>query len=543
MKKIIVYISLFFSILTFSYTDILNNYNVDIYVNKNGSLHVIEKIEYITSLENKHGIIRFLPFQNNGSYFKMEDRIRFSNLKIYNENKKGYPFVKKIDDNSMYLKVGSPDDYLKSNNIYTYIFEYDVYNVLRTKDDITQLYYNVIGQYFDMPILNVFVNISGIDGDIYVYTGSYGENKNNYILTRNGNNINIRNKEPLSPYEGMTFKLNSTTFDYTTKNELYNKYMTYKIIFIAPFILAITIISIIFGFILKNKYKDHKSIIINYDTKLSPNLCAILNNSNSKQIIITIFSLMSKGYITNKNGKYILLDKNYEDLNKEEEMFCNLVTNFSLNQNILKSDRLSVRINEIIEDINLQYVSKNSKLTNFTLLAFFELIICAYLLLINIYVAKDLIILIPILLLLVLNLIHSFYIKKITTKLQEDIREIKGYKKYLEKVEAKEIEKFKDEDEVIKYFKKILPYMIAFDLEKRFEYLVKEYIKLNNFNMSILDYLFIYEMYSLPQIYDNLLNDYMKSSRNKFNSGSGGFSGGSSGFSGGGFSGGGGSSW
>ena len=135
-----------------------------------------------------------------------------------------------------------------------------------------------------------------------------------------------------------------------------------------------------------------------------------------------------------------------------------------------------------------------------------------------------------------------------------------GMKMYIKTAEANQIMKFNDVDELVAYFKGILPYAVALGVKNEAIKLMKNTIKLYNFDESTYSYINrgvhfnTYDSFILANTvsrvynnaYDKIREERFSTLRNDSGSssgfGGGGFSSGG-GFSGGGSGGGGGGSW
>ena len=137
-----------------------------------------------------------------------------------------------------------------------------------------------------------------------------------------------------------------------------------------------------------------------------------------------------------------------------------------------------------------------------------------------------------------------------------------GMKMYIKTAEANQIMKFNDVDELVAYFKGILPYAVALGVKNEVVKLMKNTIKLYDFDESTYSYInrgvhfnsynnfFLSDMISrgynnaYNKIAEERFSTLRESSRNSSGGGfgGGGFSSGG-GFSGGGSGGGGGGSW
>ena len=153
---------------------------------------------------------------------------------------------------------------------------------------------------------------------------------------------------------------------------------------------------------------------------------------------------------------------------------------------------------------------------------------------------------------MILFVVYFMVIGKYTDKGLREKEYLKGMKMYIKTAEENKIQKFNDVDELVEYFKGILPYAVALGVKNEAIKLMEKSIRLNNFEESgnyvssrvhMPSYYYSDLTRSLSReynkAYEKISEENFKASRS--HSG-GGFSGGRS-RSGGGSGGGGGGSW
>ena len=163
----------------------------------------------------------------------------------------------------------------------------------------------------------------------------------------------------------------------------------------------------------------------------------------------------------------------------------------------------------------------------------------------------------------IIFVMYSIYSKLIGKYTNEGIRNkeyLDGMKMYIKTAEANQIMKFNDVDELVGYFKGILPYAVALGVKNEAIKLMQKTIKLYNFDENTyydINRRVYYDSYNnrflsnaisrgYNNAYDKIMEDRFKDLKSA-GGGSGGFGGGGfssgGGFSGGGSGGGGGGSW
>ena len=141
-------------------------------------------------------------------------------------------------------------------------------------------------------------------------------------------------------------------------------------------------------------------------------------------------------------------------------------------------------------------------------------------------------------------IIYSKLMKEYMEKSLRQEEHLDGMKMYIKTAEANQIMKFNDVDELVEYFKGILPYAVALGVKNKAVKLLENTIKLYNFDENIQDEInrrVYYDSYDSKFLLNTISREYDKV-REEMGVSEGGFSS-DGGFSGGGSGGGGGESW
>jgi uncharacterized membrane protein len=153
------------------------SFDDNITVNSDSSINVSENIKYFFS-EPKHGIFRYIPNKyldkTNNKYFKTP----IENISVTDENSIPYEFEKQQSGDFLELQIGDPGSKITGTHIY--VIKYKVTGVINYFSDHDELYWNVTGSGWEVPIGSVTANItlpSGAQADQIkqiCYTGSTG---------------------------------------------------------------------------------------------------------------------------------------------------------------------------------------------------------------------------------------------------------------------------------------------------------------------------------------------------------------------------------
>lgn len=185
----------------------IQNFDSNITINKDGAINVDEKIIYDFGDLYRHGIYREIPFiktNKEGKKFEIE----FKNISVTDENGKNYRFTKTKNEEILRLKIGDPDRTI--TGVHTYIISYQVAGALTYFSDHDELYWNVTGDKWSVPIDRATSEVVLSDGiekneiNTKCYTGAQGSTAQNCITSVQQNSVSIRSQDSLRVYEGMT---------------------------------------------------------------------------------------------------------------------------------------------------------------------------------------------------------------------------------------------------------------------------------------------------------------------------------------------------
>ena len=353
----------------------IRNYEVTVQINKNGTLTVNEVIDYQFGEEFKHGIYRDIPLRSKRFGFDVHKSfVKMNWIKRDGEDEE---YTKNHFYEGIRYRIGSETELVnlyKTESVYE--LNYDIYNAVFEKDGIYQVYYNAIGQFWNVPIEQASVIIRFPDGQkikkneiekLEVYTGSYGEKGENYDILENDEEIHISTKE-LEAKNGLTFMLNLKTdkISPTLVDKLKIVYLSNPAIIILPFLLLFLTIYSIVTWKFFGKDPQGKSVIpeFNLPKDISPMFAAYINGERDTVEILNagIFTLLTKGFIVanrvngeikyNKESKTVYTQET--ELAEEERMLLDSLS--SEKNDIFGSEkRIYNKANSIIEILKDKY--------------------------------------------------------------------------------------------------------------------------------------------------------------------------------------------
>lgn len=170
----------------------------NITINQDSSVNVTETINYYFPTA-RHGIYRYIPYRyqddRNNKYFKTP----ITNVSVTDKNLVAYQFSQSHEKNNLLLKIGDPDKTITGEH--TYIISYKVTGVINYFDNHDELYWNVTGNDWSVPIENVEANVtlpSAVEESSVLqqcYTGSFGSTAQDCVKSFTNGVANFSTKE------------------------------------------------------------------------------------------------------------------------------------------------------------------------------------------------------------------------------------------------------------------------------------------------------------------------------------------------------------
>jgi len=139
----------------------ITDYAVVMELQRDGTMQVTETIAYdfTDSASDKHGIIREIPTEFNTDN-NAEIRVYpLSNIEVSSPTGAPADFDESNNDHATELKIGDADKTVSGQQ--TYEISYDVKGVLNGFDDHQELYWNAIGDEWNVPIAKATATVRG----------------------------------------------------------------------------------------------------------------------------------------------------------------------------------------------------------------------------------------------------------------------------------------------------------------------------------------------------------------------------------------------
>lgn len=530
----------------------IQDYQVEMKINRDNTVNITEKIIYDFGDQARHGIYREIPYkyQARAGNFTVGVKV----ISVNNENNEPYMYTIAKSNGKVKIKIGDPDETI--SGVYTYIINYQVNRVINFFNDHDELYWNVTGNGWAVPIDRTGIIIKlppgakAEDIEARCFTGKLGSIEQNCQVTNVSNSqVGYSVFNILPPQEGLTVVLGWPKGILTAPTLLTQLKWILKDNPLLLLPLIVFLIMYLLWFFRGRDLGAKRAIIPQYETPndlLPAEIGALIDERvNLADISSTIIDLAVRGYIKikesgNKDWELIKL-KDFNGLKVWEGDFIEEV--FNKNQSVKISElenkfyqhlpKLKKSLYQLLVEKDYFPVSPQKTRLVYSLAAialiFLGLIVMPFFgggLNIAFLAISGIIII----------WLGQYMPRKTKTgtKIYQDIL---GYKMYLSVAEKARIKFSNAPEKKPEVFEKHLPYAMVLGVEKKWASLFKNiYLtkpgwyegNFTTFNSLVLI---------------NTLNNFNYSAKNIIASQASGAAHGNSGFSGGGFGGGGGGSW
>jgi uncharacterized membrane protein YgcG len=462
----------------------ISEFRSNIVVNSDATINIQEEITYVFP-DYRRGIEWTYPVTY--SVFSLRRPTLFNLERVYYyptqspENIIEEMYEETVDTGWIRLRIGDPD--VRIIGEYTYVIEYELkYTGISYFEDNDEVYLNIIGPGWSVPILNASANIQ-LPGEIIdsvCYAGLEGSVAQNCVINTINNTLNISTIDTLQPYEGLTFavSLPKGAIEDTTREQT-----ILAILANIGVLLPIPVGIFLFVF-LRRKYRNKKLTVIPHyqpEKDMDAMSSGLLYSNKYKPSYISalLIELAVKGYVKIKsigkrNYEFEYTGKDYSNLTEHQRTLLSKIFADSESVNIKKLDKfyettqkVHVESEQYLRDIKAISISKTnakSVLTGLSIALIFLSVFSFPFLVIFAAIGWSIGLLISSILLLIFSLLL------IDIRSNEGNRKyhyLKGLRMYIDTAEKKRIEFHSNPKMFNKVFETLLPYAMIFGLERK----------------------------------------------------------------------------
>ena len=279
---------------------VIQQFDETVEVNPNGTIEVTETIE-ARFTGAWHGIYRTIPVEYD-TLQHLNYSLLLEPLSVTDYGGNPLKYEQKREGRYLKFKISVPH---AQDRTRTVIIRYRVLNAIRFFDDHDELYWNVTGDEWDVPIRSVSAKIdlpAGVTGlHAIAFTGVYGSRDRDAQVEANGNLVEVRTNHPLSYREGLTAVVG------WDKGFVQPPSTAMRItLFLRSnwplFLPVVAFVIMLWLWWTRGRDPERGSIAVQYEPpdKLTPGECGTLvdNEAAMRDITATLVDLAVKGYLT-----------------------------------------------------------------------------------------------------------------------------------------------------------------------------------------------------------------------------------------------------
>ena len=278
----------------------VKDFNEQVTVNADGTIEVTEIID-VRFVGAYHGIYRTIPVE-----YETPQRLNYSlllePLSVTDDDARPLKYEQTRQGRYLRFKITVPN---AENATRTVILRYRILNALRFFEDHDELYWNVTGDEWEVPIESASAHIelpAGATGIRAVaYTGVFGSRAQDARVQINGNKVEIQTNHPLGFHEGLTAVVG------WDKGFVHEPGAGARVLFFLrsnwPLFIPIGAFFIMFWlWWTRGRDPEKDAVTVQYEPpdKLTPGECGTLvdNEAAMRDITATLVDLAVKGYLT-----------------------------------------------------------------------------------------------------------------------------------------------------------------------------------------------------------------------------------------------------
>ena len=213
MKKIFLFLATLFAFVSARaqqeyYAEGIISFHADIHIDNSGLISITEHIKVFAAGDQiRKGIFRTIPVYRED----VHGRKKRVDITVNEVTKNGQPepFVTSSEGDNIKIRIGDKDIDLESG-VYEYAIQYETKGHVGFFEDFDELYWNVTGNDWSLPIIKASATITLPEGGgslkrTSCYTGAFGSKASNCSVQYDSlGNPTFTCNQPLDPGEGFT---------------------------------------------------------------------------------------------------------------------------------------------------------------------------------------------------------------------------------------------------------------------------------------------------------------------------------------------------
>jgi len=280
---------------------VIQHFDDEVVVSEDGTIDVTETIEARFSGENWHGLYRSIPIEYTNPQ-GLNYTLLIDHISATDSDERTLKWEQSSEGRYTKFKIYIPN---ADDSTHTIVFHYRVLDALRFFEDHDELYWNVTGNDWEVPIQSASAHIAlpaGVTGlHAIAYTGGINSRAQDAVVEVKDNSVDIHTTRPLSFHEGLTAVVGfDKGFVHPPSGAArFIQFLRSNI----PLLIPIIVFFVMFWlWWTRGRGPERQAIAVQYEPpdKLTPGECGTLvdNEAAMRDITATLVDLAVKGYMT-----------------------------------------------------------------------------------------------------------------------------------------------------------------------------------------------------------------------------------------------------
>ena len=280
---------------------IIQHFDDEVVVSEDGTIDVTETIEARFSGENWHGLYRSIPIEYTNPQ-GLNYTLLIDHVSATDSDGRALKWEQSSEGRYTKFKIYVPN---ADDSTHTIVFHYRVLDALRFFEDHDELYWNVTGNDWEVPIQSASAHIAlpaGVTGlHAVAYAGAVNSRAQDAVVEVKDNSVDIHTTRPLSFHEGLTAVVGfDKGFVHPPSGATrFIQFLRSNI----PLLIPIIVFFVMFWlWWTRGRGPERQAIAVQYEPpdKLTPGECGTLvdNEAAMRDITATLVDLAVKGYMT-----------------------------------------------------------------------------------------------------------------------------------------------------------------------------------------------------------------------------------------------------
>jgi uncharacterized membrane protein len=280
---------------------VIQHFDDEVIVSEDGTIDVTETIQAHFSGENWHGLYRMIPTEYTNPE-GLNYSLLIDHIAVTDSDGHSLKYEQSREGRYTKFKIYIPH---ADDSTHTVVLHYRVLDAIRFFEDHDELYWNVTGNDWEVPIQSASAHLAlpaGVSGlHAIAYTGALNSRAQDAVVEIRDNAVDVHSTRPLSFHQGLTVVIGfDKGFVHAPSGATrFVQFLRSN----TPLLIPIGVFFLMFWlWWTRGRGPERQAIAVQYEPpdKLTPGECGTLvdNEAAMRDITATLVDLAVKGYLT-----------------------------------------------------------------------------------------------------------------------------------------------------------------------------------------------------------------------------------------------------